>query len=290
MAASAPLLVFGGSGQVGARVLARCRALRQPVLALSRHAGRHVSDDGVRWIGARLPDAVPPLPPVAAVLSLGPLDLFVEWFTRWRPTAAVQVVALSSMSAVSKARSPHRGERELAERMRRAEDALARRCDDLGAPWTVLRPTLLWGTGMDRSLSRLARMAMRWRCMPLPQARGLRQPVHVDDVAAAVLASLHNADASGSCIECGGGERLAVHELFRRVRDSVPQRTVALPVPALLLRGVAPMARFSRAASAAARLNDDLLADNARLERVLGVHPRGFGPVPADWQPPPTGG
>ena len=286
MAASAPLLVFGASGQVGTRVLARCRDQLQPVLALSRHAGQHDTDDGVRWMGARLPDAVPPLPPVAAVLSLGPLDLFVEWFAHWRPTSAVQVVALSSMSAVSKARSANSGERELAERMRRAEDALALRCDDLGLPWTVLRPTLLWGTGMDRSLSRLARMATRWRAMPLPQAQGLRQPVHVDDVAAAVMASLHNADASGCRIECGGGERLAVSELFRRVRGSVPQRTVGIPVPAWLLRGIAPMARFSRAASAAARLNDDLLADNVRLERVLGVHPRGFDPAPGDWQEP----
>ncbi|MGB8715779.1 MAG: hypothetical protein WCD66_05380, partial [Rhodanobacteraceae bacterium] len=95
---------------------------------------------------------------------------------------------------------------------------------------------------------------------------------------------LHNADASGCCIECGGGERLTASELFRRVRDSVPQRTVALPVPAWLLRGITPMARFSRAASAAARLNDDLLADNSRLENVLGVHPRGFDPEPGAWQ------
>ncbi len=235
-------------------------------------------------MGARLPDAVPPLPPVAAVLSLGPLDLFVEWFVQWQPSGSPPIVALSSMSAVSKSESPLAAERELSARMRRAEDTLAKRCDRLGLSWTVLRPTMLWGAGMDRTLSPLARMAMRWHCVPMPRAVGQRQPVHVDDVAAAVLASVNNGHANGQCIECGGGERLTVAELFHRIRASVPQRSLAVPVPTWLLRSVGSMAGFSRVASAVARLDGDLLADNTQLESLLDIHPRGFAPEPNDWQ------
>lgn len=282
-ASAAPLLVFGASGQVGRQVLARCEETGQPVLALSRQGGPSLVPSGVRWMGARLPDAVPLLPPVAAVLSLGPLDLFVEWFAQWQPSGSPPILALSSMSAVSKAESPLAAERELSARMCRAEDLLAKRCDRLGLPWTVLRPTMLWGAGMDRTLSPLARMAMRWHCLPMPRAAGQRQPVHVDDVAAAVLASVSSGRASGQRVECGGGERLTVAELFHRIRTSVPQRSVPVPVPTWLLRSVGSMARFNHVASAVARLDVDLLADNSQLESLLGIHPRGFAPEPSDW-------
>lgn len=284
---SSPWLVFGATGQVGRAVLARCHLADQPILALSRQAAPRPAGRAIRWLPARLPDAVPALPPVCAVLSLGPLDLFSQWLQHWQPAAgAPAVVALSSMSAVSKAASRHGGERQLAARMQGAEDDLAQRCDELGLPWTVLRPTLMWGAGMDRSLSPLARRAMRWHCMPVPMAQGLRQPVHVDDVADAVLASLRKTDARGCRIECGGGERLSVHLLFQRIRASMPQPTLAVPVPALLSRAMAPAARFSRVAAAAARLNVDLLADNSQLEGLLDIHPRGFAPESGDWRPP----
>lgn len=241
-------------------------------------------------MGARLPDAVPPLPPVSAVLSLGPLDLFADWLAQWQPMAGAPfIVALSSMSAVSKAESRHPGERHLAMRMRDAEARMATRCDHLGLPWLVLRPTMLWGVRMDRTLSPLARMAMRWRWMPVPRAQGQRQPVHVDDVAAAVLACVRRGRVSGRRIECGGGERLSVTDLFQRVRASIPQRTLGIPVPGACLRSLGSLARFSGLAAAVGRLNDDLLADNSQLETLLGINPRGFAPTFDDWLPPSSG-
>ena len=56
---------------------------------------------------------------------------------------------------------------------------------DRNVAGTIFRPTLIYGTGRDRSLAPIARFARRWRVLPLPVgARGLRQPVHaaVDDI------------------------------------------------------------------------------------------------------------
>ena len=282
--ATAPWLVFGASGQVGRQVLERCETARQSLLALSRHPHQGPESAMLGWRCARLPDAVPALPPAAAILSLGPLDLFAEWFAQWQPQrGAPRIVALSSMSVVSKAASPHVGERALAARMRHAEQLLADRCDELGLPWTILRPTMLWGGASDRTVSRLARLALRWRVLPMPRGRGLRQPVHVADVAAAVIAAVGCERACGQRIACGGGERLAAVELFRRVHASLPQRTLILPVSAVLLRLLGTMGRFSRSAAAIGRLEQDLTADNAQLETLLGVHPRSFSPRAPDW-------
>lgn len=282
-----PVLVFGATGQVGRSVLAQGRQQGHYMLAASRKRLPPQPEMGhVDWLTARLADGVPELPPVRAIFSLGPLDLFAQWLGQWpKPANPTRIVALGSMSVLSKKHSPRPQERQLASRLREAESRLSRRCDELGLMWTVLRPTLLWGAGMDRSLSPMARRAMRWHWMPQPAARGLRQPVHVDDVAAAVWACLSCDAAAGQCIAIGGGERLPASEMFARVRHSLPSRTLLLPLPAQVSRAARWLAAVHPAASAMARLQEDLVADNQPLRNLLGVSPRAFAPQQGDWLP-----
>src|SRR5690606_10084758 len=136
-----------------------------------------------------LPDRVPALPPVEAIVSFGPLLPFARWLAGARPAHAPRVVATSSMSAESKIGSDVPAERAVARELREGEAALARACAELGSAWTVLRPTLVYGAGLDKSLTPIARRALRTRLFPLPAGRGLRQPVHADDIAQAVLAA-----------------------------------------------------------------------------------------------------
>jgi uncharacterized protein YbjT (DUF2867 family) len=49
---------------------------------------------------------------------------------------------------------------------------------------------------------------------------GLRQPVHADDIARAVVACIATGAASARVLEIGGGERLPYHAMFRRVHAS----------------------------------------------------------------------
>jgi hypothetical protein len=81
------------------------------------------------------------------------------------------------MSAQSKRDSVVPAERALAQRLRDGEAALARACVARGSAWTVLRPTLVYGAGLDKSLTPIARRALRTRVFPLPAGRGLRQPI-----------------------------------------------------------------------------------------------------------------
>src|SRR6185436_9257337 len=52
--------------------------------------------------------------------------------------------------------------------------------------WTILRPTMIYGTPRDRNVSRLLRYLRRWPVFPVC-GNALWQPVHVKDVAAAVV-------------------------------------------------------------------------------------------------------
>lgn len=272
------VLVLGASSQIGYFLLPTLVAASVRVLALSRRAQPGV--DGVEWLQGALPLLPAAANTVESVCCFAPLDALAAWVESGAAPALRRVVATSSMSAESKRDSPSSNERTLSQRLRNGEAALARACAARGIAWTVLRPTLIYGAARDRSLTPLARRAARWHVFGLPAGAGLRQPVHAEDVAAAVLGALDGA-AAGCVVPIGGGERLAAAEMFARVRVSLPVHTLPLPVPALLLRVGARV--LPRLQGPLTRLERDLLADNTQLEHLLGVRPRGFHPDRDCW-------
>ncbi len=274
----ARVLVCGASSQLGFCLCPELVRLGADVVALSRLAQPAVP--GMTWLTGALPGLPAGVGAVTAVCSFAPLDALARWIAARAPASLARVVATSSMSAESKRTSPVAAERALAAQLRAGEVALAAACAARGITCTLLRPTLIYGVARDRSLTPLARRAARWRVFGLPVGSGLRQPVHARDVADAVLRALDGA-AAGRIIPIGGGERLPAAEMFARVRASLPVRTLALPVPAWLVRagalGVPPLR------GPLTRLRQDLIADNAELVRTLGVRPRGFHPDRACW-------
>jgi nucleoside-diphosphate-sugar epimerase len=277
------ILVFGGSSQIGHFLLPRLVERGYPVVALSRHPHAD-GQGGLRWMRGELPANIPALPPLSAILCFGPLPAFAEWLARVQLPGTPQVIATSSMSAESKRDSQVPAERALSRQLREGELALAKACARHGLAWTVLRPTLVYGAGLDKSLTPIARRASRARCFPLPAGSGLRQPVHADDIALAVLASLDNPAVVGRVLPMGGGERVTAGEMFARVRGSLSVATLPLPLPSWLLR-LAHRA-LPRLRGPLHRLNADLIADNGELQRLLGVSPRPFRPDASMWMAP----
>lgn len=273
-----PVLVCGASSQIGFLLLPELVRAGVRTIALSRRLQPAVA--GVTWTQGALPQ-----PPAAAdaaisVCSFAPLDALAAWIDSGAAPRLARVVATSSMSAESKQASPVAAEREVSRRLRDGETALAKSCERRGIACTILRPTLIYGAARDHSLTPLARRAARWRVFGLPAGRGLRQPVHAADVALAVLHAL-DCGVTGRVIQIGGGERLSAAEMFARVRDSLPVRTLPLKIPAPLIRMGARLLPPLR--GPLTRLEQDLVVDNTELVRLLGVHPRGFGPDRACW-------
>ena len=273
------VLVIGASCQVGHFLLPLLHREGVDVHALSRQPRPHAA--GVTWHQGELPGHMPALFPCDGILCFAPLDALAAWLSTLADRPAAGIVATSSMSVLTKKTSAEAGERAVVARLEAGEQALRRECDRLGMAWTLIRPTLIHGAGMDRSLSPIARRAMRWRVFPLPRGRGWRQPVHAADVAEAAWRALCRPEANGRVFELGGGERLRAADMFSRLRDSLPVWTLPVPVgPALLalLARLLPSAR-----GPVSRLDQDLVADNAQARELLGVSPRGFSPEPRMW-------
>jgi nucleoside-diphosphate-sugar epimerase len=249
------------------------------VVALSRQP-RANAEPGTRWIVGDLHAGMPPVPAVDVIYSLGPLDAFARWFAHAHIAGAPRIVALGSMSIDTKRQSVDAEERALAARLQQAEDTLVASADARSCHWTLLRPTLIYGAGVDRSLTPIVRFARRWRVFPhIGGARGLRQPVHADDLAVACIAVAASAKTAGRIYPLGGAERLTFAAMLGRVRASMPVRCLPLPIPLGLLLTLRP-----RLAGAIGRLRQDLVADNAAAHADFGWSPRAFHPTPHAWE------
>lgn len=283
------MLVFGASGQIGRYLVPHLLDGGHEVLAVSR-SERAATRPGLRWINADLFAQVPELPGVDAILSLGPLDGCAQWLSRTQVQGQPRIVAFSSMSVASKRESEDPFERALAQSLQAGEDRLIHAAGQKSMGWTLLRPTLIYGAGMDRSLTPLARFGARTRLFPrLDFASGLRQPVHAEDLARICLVAAQSEAARDRRFDLGGGERLPFAQMLERTRRSLGKPVLGVPVPAgwagLALRVARLLPRWRAIhAGALTRLQDDLLADDRAARALLGWSARQFKPDASTWR------
>jgi len=287
------VLLFGTSGQIGEAACRRLLGAGWQVMAVSRQP--RADRPGVRWLQGDLASNIALAGSADLLLSCGPLDLFAQWYERAEPSCP-RVVAFGSTSASVKLASPDAAERDLARRLADAEARLLARSSQLGAALTVLRPTLVYGAGRDQTLSRIARLARRASLFALPRgASGLRQPVHVDDLAAAAMAVIDVPATHGQAYALPGGETLPYREMVARTLASLrpPPRLLELPAPlfALALQAARLAGRMPGAGAAmVARMGEDLVFDPGPAQRDFGYAPRRFDPQASMFEPGPLAG
>jgi len=272
-------LVFGASGQIGAPLLQRLAQAQWGVVAVSR-APRQDSGS-VRWLQGDLVHCEGLPRAVDAIFSCGPLDHFARWYA----TSAVEaprVVAFGSTSVAAKAGSGDAGERDLARRLREGEAGVFAAATTRGAAATLLRPTLVYGAGRDQTLARIAAFARRRGWMLLPAgAIGLRQPVHVDDLAGAALAAFASGASPGRAYDLPGGETLPYRDMVARLLAAMEPRPRLLELPGPVFAAVLAGARATGIArgigdAAIGRLREDLVFDPGPASADLGYAPRDF--------------
>ena len=275
-------LVFGGTGQIGRPVIERLRAAGWRVTAMSRRV--QVDDEGLRWLRGDF-DAMPVLPAAFdAIISCGPLDRFGRWYAQ-SGMAAPRVVAFGSTSIETKQVSADVSERDLVRRLGEGEANVFETARSRAVAATLLRPTLVYGRGRDASLTRIAQLARRWHRFPLPRgADGLRQPVHVGDLAEAAIACLDQPASFGRAYALPGGETLPYRDMVARVLAALQPPANVVELPPMVFKLVLRIAQASgRArglgAAAVARMQDDLVFDAAPARGDFGYAPRQFQPT-----------
>jgi uncharacterized protein YbjT (DUF2867 family) len=144
---------------------------------------------------------------------------------------------------------------------------------------TVLRPSVLFGPG-DAFLGTLSKLIRGLPVIPLFGSGRVRlQPVHVDDVASAVVRSLDRPDAPGGDYELGGADVVTYREVIEHMLRREGRRRILLPVPfgvwhlAAGLLSPLPAAPVTRD-QLALLAHDNVVAAGARGLADLGIEPR----------------
>lgn len=282
--------VIGATSLVGTCLLPLLSQASWQVTAFTRQAvGGH--GDAVKWQQlpiAELPSSssIAPLPTREKHLPLwicvAPIWALPEHFGLLETHNARRVVVLSSTSLFTKENSPGQAEQALAHRLTAAEAQVQAWAKNHGIEWLILRPTLIYGLGLDKNIAEITRFIRRFGFFPIfGKANGLRQPIHATDVAKACVAALMKIEITNRSYNISGGEIITYREMVSRIFSTMDRKCRLLPVPlwvfrltVLLLR---PLPRYRQWTSTMAeRMNHDLVFDHSDATRDFNFSPRGF--------------
>jgi len=281
--------VLGGSSMVGQCLIPLLINENRHVFAFSRTAGDYKSDIGITWLPLSTPSSVPiDAQVIKDWLCLAPIWVLPQYFSMLEACGVNRVVALSSTSRFTKIDSSVQAEKAVATRLIEGEERLMAWANSKGIEWAILRPTLIYGLGLDKNIAEIARFIKRFRFFPLfGEAKGLRQPIHAEDVAVACISALKSPAATNRAYNISGGEGLTYREMVSRVFTAMnrPVRLFKIPLAAfrVSVACLRVLPRFRRLSVAMAeRMNRDLDFDHSEAVADLGFSPRPFRLRPED--------
>jgi uncharacterized protein YbjT (DUF2867 family) len=275
------LLVTGGSGFLGGYVLDEARRRGHQVVALTRSgkAADAVAEHGAEPLPGDFddPTALPGVFSSARCSSL--LNIASLGFGH-----APAIVAAARAAGVARAVfvSTTAVTTRLPARSKQVRLDAEWQIRESGLKWTIVRPTMTYGAPGDRNLSRLLAVLARVPVLPVPGGgRHLQQPVHVADVAGAVLSAAERPACAGTTYDIAGPEPLSFSELLRVAARAVGSRTRFVPVPLSPLVAAAHgyellSARPRIRAEQLQRLAEDKAFSIDDAARDLGYAPRPF--------------
>lgn len=278
------VILTGATSQIASFLLPKLFARGYAVHALSRKRSHAAEQPGVIWHCTDIEEGQ--LPPIRGetLIHLAPLPLLPPLLSKLAVGPLKRVIAFGSTSRFSKQNSLDPDERALALGLMEAERSLAEFCEPRGIAWTVFRPTLIYGCGMDKNVAVITRFIRRFGFFPvIGETQGLRQPVHADDLAGACVAIMENPAAFNRAYDLSGGETLSYRAMVERIFQAEGKKPRFLAIPLSLFRSAMETASWwpgyrYLSGEMARRMAMDLCFDHAEATRDFGYAPRQFEP------------
>ncbi|WP_339728425.1 NAD(P)-dependent oxidoreductase [uncultured Gimesia sp.] len=215
-------------------------------------------------------------------ICLIPIWVLPDYYSLLESLGARRIIALSSTSRFSKVNSIDLSEQNLADRLVGGEQQLISWAEENTIDWVIVRPTLIYGFGRDQNITVIARFIQRFGFFPLlGKANGLRQPIHVDDVAKSCLLALNEEKIVGKAYNISGGETLSYKEMVERIFTVLGVKPKFIQFPLVAFRILITLLHFlpkfrKMSAGMADRMNQDLTFPNQDAKDDLKFEPRGF--------------
>ena len=151
-----------------------------------------------------------------------------------------------------------------------------------GLKYTILRPTMIYGSPRDRNMWRLIRFMRPSPIVPIfGDGKYLQQPIHVDDVAQAVVSCLSNDQTIGKSYNIAGKYPLTYNAVVDTIAGQLNKRVWKIHIPSkpvVPLLGVFDRLRipFPIKAEQVLRLNENKDFSYAEAQRDFEFSPLSF--------------
>ena len=151
-----------------------------------------------------------------------------------------------------------------------------------GLETTIIRPTMIYGTPGDRNIIRLVQWLDRWPVLPVfGNGRSLQQPVHVSDVAWAIVQALESSVTIGRAFNISGADPLTYNDVIRVISQALGRRVQCFHIP---VSPIVTALQISESfgltlpikAEQVLRLNEDKVFSHMEAADAFGYTPMSF--------------
>ncbi|HZC19393.1 MAG TPA: NAD(P)H-binding protein [Rubrobacteraceae bacterium] len=151
-----------------------------------------------------------------------------------------------------------------------------------GLRWTVVRPSMIYGSELDHNMHKLLRFLDRFSVLPLiGSGENLWQPVYYEDLARGMYEALVRKAAVGSTYDLPGARPLRYVELVRVAAGALGKKVRILRIPAEPVRRGLLVAEKLKVplpvkSEQVLRLREDKVYSYEKAREELGYAPRAF--------------
>lgn len=148
--------------------------------------------------------------------------------------------------------------------------------------WTIIRPTMIYGLPGDRNMERLLKLLSKTPVVPLPNGgHCLQQPVHVQDLAAALANTVSNEHAIRQAYNLSGAQALSLRAIVQQAARALNKRPLLVSVPWKPVRVIIGLAEKIMPkpwlkVEQIDRLEEDKAFDHSAAVQDLAFKPREF--------------
>ena len=278
------VLILGARSQIGHFLIPRLINAGYSVTATSRKKVESSTINQLEWSELNLEseDELNLPDDTVTVISLAPAWLLATKINEMADQGMQRLIFFSSTSRFTKLQSSNDADRKLASRLAESEDRLIEECENYGVQWTLFRPTMVYGCGLDKNIFSIASFIRRFGCFIMAGVgNGCRQPVHADDLADACLKALQNEATYRQDYNLSGGETLTYTQMVRHIFGLLGRKPRMCFVNRSLMNTMTSMASVLPGLhhvtpAMIGRMEEDLCFDHTRAVEDFSYSPRGF--------------
>lgn len=150
-----------------------------------------------------------------------------------------------------------------------------------GIVYTILRPSMIYGSMRDKNMNRLVRFLSRSPVFPLFGAgRSLMQPVYVEDLARGIVTAIGETKTENQEYNLAGPQGIAYRQIIRTILQQLHRQVTLLNINTHFAAGVARWAQhvpgFPVTEEQVLRLLEDKVFDISKAVAELNYAPRTF--------------